>query len=141
MPYLCNILNQLRVWAEAQPLLKKQTIALQLRFVNVPKQPNPTDCGVYVMKWMELIEVAALSAAQTFKLPYSIEEWSQDQLDQFKKDIVARLIMSKENTLSVEVIKQASNMTLEAITEARENMGRKPKPSAALKPLCTSFNS
>ncbi|MED6127564.1 hypothetical protein PIB30_089199 [Stylosanthes scabra] len=108
----CYILNQLRVWAGAQPLLKKQTIALQLRFVNVPKQPNPADCGVYVMKWMELIE---------------------DQVDQFRKDIVAKLVMSKENTLNVEAIKQASNMTLEAITEAREKMGRKPKPSAALK--------
>ncbi|MED6185333.1 hypothetical protein PIB30_055991 [Stylosanthes scabra] len=108
----CNILNQLRVWAGAQPLLKKQTIALQL------------SCGVYVMKWMELNEVAALSAAaHTFKLPHSIEEWSQDQLDQFRKDIVAKLIMSKENTLNVEAIKQASNMTLEAITEAREKMG------------------
>ncbi|MED6177565.1 hypothetical protein PIB30_099313 [Stylosanthes scabra] len=88
---------------------------------------------VVIMKWMELIEVAALSAAHTFKLPYNIEEWSQDQLDQFRKDIVAKLIMSKENTLNVEAIKQASNMTLEAITEAREKMGQKPKPSAALK--------
>ncbi|MED6112766.1 hypothetical protein PIB30_064654 [Stylosanthes scabra] len=95
--------------------------------------PNQTDCGVYVMKWMKLLDVAALSAAHTFKLPYNIEEWSQDQLDQFRKDIVANLIMSKENTLNVEAIKQASNMTLEAITETREKMGRKPKPSVALK--------
>ncbi|MED6221972.1 hypothetical protein PIB30_059980 [Stylosanthes scabra] len=123
----------LRVWARAQSLLKKQTISLQLRFVDVPKQPNPTDCGVYVMKWMQLIEVAALSAAHTFKLPYSIEEWSQDQLDQFRKDIVAKVIMSMENTLNVEAIRQASNMTLEAITESRERMGRKPKLSAAFK--------
>ncbi|MED6146486.1 hypothetical protein PIB30_034901 [Stylosanthes scabra] len=131
--FACNVLNQLRVWAGAQSLLKKQTISLQLRFVDVPKQSNPTDCGVYVMKWMQLIEVAALSAAHTFKLPYSIEEWSQDQLDQFRKDIVAKVIMSMENTWNVEAIKQASNMTLEAITESRERMGRKPKPSAALK--------
>ncbi|MED6162908.1 hypothetical protein PIB30_074937, partial [Stylosanthes scabra] len=111
-----------------QPRNKLHQFAI--RFVNVPKQPNPTDCGVYVMKWIKLIEVAALLATHTFKLPYSIEEWSQDQLDQFKKDIVARLIMSNENTLNVEAIKQANNMTLEAITEAREKMRRKPKPSA-----------
>ncbi|MED6164361.1 hypothetical protein PIB30_089154 [Stylosanthes scabra] len=131
--FACNILNQLWVWAGAPPLLKKQTIALQLRFVDVPKQPNPTDCGVYVMKWMELLHVAALSAAHTFKLRYNIEEWSQDQLDQFRKKIVSKLIMSKDNTLNVEAIKQASNMILEAITEAREKMRRQPKPSAALK--------
>ncbi|MED6161343.1 hypothetical protein PIB30_059831 [Stylosanthes scabra] len=110
--FACNVLNQLRVWAGAQSLLKKQTISLQLRFVDVPTQQNPTDCGVYVMKWMQLIE---------------------DQLDQFRKDIVEKVIMSMENTLNVEAIKQASNMTLEAITESRERMGRKPTPSATLK--------
>ncbi|MED6173405.1 hypothetical protein PIB30_058988 [Stylosanthes scabra] len=114
-----------------QPRNKLHRFAL--RFVNVPKQPNPTDCGVYVMKWMELIDVAGLSAAHTFKLPYSTEEWSQDQLDQFRKEIVSKLIMSKDNTLNVEAINQASNMTLEAITEARKKMGRQSKPSAALK--------
>ncbi|MED6222102.1 hypothetical protein PIB30_061211 [Stylosanthes scabra] len=64
----CDILNQLRVWAGAPSLLKKQTIALQLKCVDVPKLPNPTGCGVYMMKWMELLDVEALSAAYTFKL-------------------------------------------------------------------------
>ncbi|MED6146619.1 hypothetical protein PIB30_036207 [Stylosanthes scabra] len=95
--------------------------------------PNPTDCGVYVMKWMELLDPAALSAAFIFKLQYSIEEWSQARLDEFKKEIVSKLIMSEENTLSVEAINQASNMTLEAITEAKKKMGRQTKPSATLK--------
>ncbi|MED6211611.1 hypothetical protein PIB30_075421 [Stylosanthes scabra] len=108
--FACNILNQLRVWAGAPSLLKKQTIALQLQCVDVPKQPNPTDCGVYEMKWMELLDPVALSAAFTFKLQYSIEEWSQARLDEFRKEIISKLIMSEENTLSVEAINQASNM-------------------------------
>ncbi|MED6212622.1 hypothetical protein PIB30_085272 [Stylosanthes scabra] len=131
--FACNTLNQLRVWAGTPSLLKKQTITLQLRCVDNPKQPNPTDCGVYVMKWMELLDAAALSAAYTFKLRYSIEEWSQDQLDQFRKEIVSKLIMSKDITLNVEAINQAMNMTPEAITEAKTKMGGQPKPSAALK--------
>ncbi|MED6115500.1 hypothetical protein PIB30_091172 [Stylosanthes scabra] len=133
MPYFCNILNQLRVWAGATSLLKKQTITLQLRCVDVPNQPNPTDCDVYVMKWMELLDAAALSAAYTFKLRYSIEECSQDRLDQFRKEIVSKLIMSKDNTLNVETINQTLNMTLEAIAKAKTKMGRQSKPSAALK--------
>ncbi|MED6191911.1 hypothetical protein PIB30_004988 [Stylosanthes scabra] len=43
--FACNILNQLRVWAGAQSIIKKRTIALEPRVVDVPKQPNPTDCG------------------------------------------------------------------------------------------------
>ncbi|MED6190362.1 hypothetical protein PIB30_105096, partial [Stylosanthes scabra] len=44
--FACNILNQIRVWAGAKSILKKGTISLQLRCVDVPKQPNPYDCGV-----------------------------------------------------------------------------------------------
>ncbi|MED6187883.1 hypothetical protein PIB30_080756 [Stylosanthes scabra] len=114
MPYLLSQLKD----QHYMELLNKEKLKKHstLRFVDVSKQPNPTDCGVYVMKWMELIDVAALSAAHTFKLPYNIEEWSQDQLDQFRKEIVSKLIMSKDNTLNVGAINQANNMTLEAIT-------------------------
>ncbi|MED6200483.1 hypothetical protein PIB30_085576 [Stylosanthes scabra] len=122
--FACNVLNQLRVWAGVPSLLKKHTIGLQLWFVDVPKQPNSTDCGVYVMKWMELLDVAPLSAAHTFKIQYNIEEWNEDRLDQFRKEIVSKLIMSKDNTLNVNAINQALNMTWEAITEARTRIGR-----------------
>ncbi|MED6197495.1 hypothetical protein PIB30_056962 [Stylosanthes scabra] len=108
------------VYGTNTSLIKNKLHRFALRFVDVPKQPNPTDCGVYVMKWMQLIEGAALSAAHTFQLPYNIEEWSQDQLDQFRKDIVAKVIMSMENTLNVEAIKQASNMTMEVSTAELE---------------------
>ncbi|MED6127560.1 hypothetical protein PIB30_089181 [Stylosanthes scabra] len=121
MPYLVSQLKD----QHYMELLDKEKLRKHstLRCVDVPKQPNPTDCGLYVMKWMELLDVAALSAAYTFKRRYNIEEWSQDQLDQFRKEIVSKLIMSKDNTLNVEAINQASNMTLEAITEAKKKMG------------------
>ncbi|MED6139209.1 hypothetical protein PIB30_081731 [Stylosanthes scabra] len=114
MPYLVSQLKD----QHYMKLLDKEKLRKHstLRCIDVPKQPNPTDCGVYVMKWMELLEVAVLLAAYTFKLRYSIEEWTQDQLDQFRKEIVSKLIMRKDNTLNVEAINQASNMTLEAIT-------------------------
>ncbi|MED6177343.1 hypothetical protein PIB30_097332 [Stylosanthes scabra] len=80
---------------------------------------------------MELLDVAALSAAHTFKIQYNIEEWNEDKLDQFRKEIVSKLIMSKDNTLN-NAINQALNMTWEAITKARTRIGRQPKPSAAL---------
>ncbi|MED6137637.1 hypothetical protein PIB30_066781 [Stylosanthes scabra] len=121
--FACNILNQLRVWARAPSLLKKTTISLLLRCVDVPKQPNPTNCGIYVMKWMELLDAATLSGYFTFKCRYNIEDWGQDQLDEFRKKIVSKLILSKENTLIVEAINQANKIE------------RQTKPSAALKSL------
>ncbi|MED6121575.1 hypothetical protein PIB30_031439, partial [Stylosanthes scabra] len=119
--FACNVLNQLREWAGAPSILKKGTIALQLRCVDVPKQPNPTHCGVYVLKWMELLEAATLSGCYEFKVRYNLEEWGQDQLDGFRAEFVAKLILSDENTLRVEAVKQATKM------------GRQARPSAALK--------
>ncbi|MED6137912.1 hypothetical protein PIB30_069494 [Stylosanthes scabra] len=123
--FACNILNQLRVWAGAQSIIKIRSIALELRAVDVPKQPNPMDCGVYVMKWMEVLDSAALSSAYTFKTRCPIEEWDQDQLNEFKKEIVSKVLMSEHNTLNIEAISQATNMTQEAITEARRKMPRR----------------
>ncbi|MED6110847.1 hypothetical protein PIB30_046731 [Stylosanthes scabra] len=79
------------------------------------------DCGVYVMKWMELLDAATLSGCYQYKVRYDLEEWGQDRLDGFRAEIVAKLILSDENTLK-----------LEAMTQAKK-MGRQVRPSAALK--------
>ncbi|MED6215935.1 hypothetical protein PIB30_003142 [Stylosanthes scabra] len=124
--FACNILNQLGVWAGAQSLIKKRSITLQLSQI-------PQIVGVYVMKWMELLDAATLSGAYTFKTRCLVEEWNQDQLDEFRKEIVSKVLMSKYNTLNIEAMNQATNMTQEVITEARTRMPRRPKPSATLR--------
>ncbi|MED6152101.1 hypothetical protein PIB30_088764 [Stylosanthes scabra] len=70
---------------------------------------------------MELLDAATLLGCFTFKCQYSIDKWGQDQLDEFRKKIVSKMILSKENTLRVEAFNQANKM------------GRQTKPSAALK--------
>ncbi|MED6156854.1 hypothetical protein PIB30_018220 [Stylosanthes scabra] len=122
-----------RFSAGAQSIIKKRSISLEPRAVDVPKQPNPTDCGVYVMKWMEVLDAAALSGAFAFKTRCQIEEWDQDQLNEFRKDFVSKVLLSENNTLNVEAISQATSMTQEAITEARRRMPRRTKPSAVLR--------
>ncbi|MED6171704.1 hypothetical protein PIB30_043271 [Stylosanthes scabra] len=92
MSRACNVLDQFRVWAGAKTLLKKGSNTLQLWPVDVPKQPNPTNCGVYVMKWMEALDTNALSYAYTFKKTCMAEEWDQDQLDGFREKIVAKFV-------------------------------------------------
>ncbi|MED6183410.1 hypothetical protein PIB30_037596 [Stylosanthes scabra] len=131
----CNILDQLRVWAGVPSILKKNANTLQLRHVDVPKQPNPTDCGVYVMKWMELLDTAGIAGSYMFQTRYAIEEWDQDQLDEFRKEIVVKVLFSKHSTLRVEAMNQVQSMNMESITEARERAKsrRQTRPSAALK--------
>ncbi|MED6106760.1 hypothetical protein PIB30_007420 [Stylosanthes scabra] len=129
----CNVLDQLQVWAGAKSLIKKGSNALQLRPVNVPKQPNPTDCGVYVMKWLETLDAAALSGAYTFNVQCMVEKWDQDQLDGFREQIIAKVLLNEHNTLNFEAMNQSRTMTREAITKRRTKLGCRPKPSATLK--------
>ncbi|MED6119182.1 hypothetical protein PIB30_009582 [Stylosanthes scabra] len=129
----CNVLDQLRVWTGATSLIKKGSNTLTPWPVDVPKQPNPTDCGVYVMKWLETLDTNGLSYAYTFKIRCMVEEWDQDQLDGFREEIVAKVLLSEHNTLNFEALNQSRTMTREAITEGRTKLGRRPKPSAALK--------
>ncbi|MED6131881.1 hypothetical protein PIB30_014098 [Stylosanthes scabra] len=120
-----------RFGAGATSLIKKGSNTLQLWPVDVLKQPNPTDCGVYVMKWLETLDTNRLSYAYTFKIRCMVEEW--DKLDGFREEIVAKLLLSKHNTLNFESMNQSRTMTREAITEGRKKLGRRPKPSVALK--------
>ncbi|MED6206550.1 hypothetical protein PIB30_028007 [Stylosanthes scabra] len=43
-----------------------------------------------------------------------------DQLDEFRREIVAKLLFSEHNTLRVEVRNQVESMSMESIIEARE---------------------
>ncbi|MED6170978.1 hypothetical protein PIB30_036335 [Stylosanthes scabra] len=132
MSRACNVLDQFRVWAGAKTLIKKGSNTLHLRPVDVPKQLNPTDCGVYVMKWMEALDTNAISYAHTFKKTIA-EEWDQVRTTTTMEKIVAKVLLSEHNTLNFEAMNQSRTMTQEAITEGRTKLGRRPKPSTALK--------
>ncbi|MED6125682.1 hypothetical protein PIB30_070931 [Stylosanthes scabra] len=95
-----NILNQLLKWAGAPSILKKGSLSLLPTCINIPQQLNDFDCAVFVMKWMEMIDPTILAGCCT----YNIEQWTEK--------IVAKIILSKENSLRAEAIKEAHNMRL-----------------------------
>ncbi|MED6204885.1 hypothetical protein PIB30_012933 [Stylosanthes scabra] len=88
-------------------------------YINVPQQPNEHDCAVFVMKWMELIDPTKLHGCCT----YNIEQWTDHMLIEFRKKIVAKIILSKKNTMRADAIRAAHEM-------------RRSKPSAT---LCSPF--
>ncbi|MED6177840.1 hypothetical protein PIB30_101797 [Stylosanthes scabra] len=98
--FASNILNQLLKWAGAPSILKEGSLSLLPTYINIPQQPNDFDCAVFVMKWMEMIDPTILAGCCT----YNIEQWTEK--------IVAKIILSKENSLRAEAIKEAHNMRL-----------------------------
>ncbi|MED6136279.1 hypothetical protein PIB30_054613 [Stylosanthes scabra] len=55
-----NILDQMLAWAGNPSIFNKGENALEPMYIDIPQQPNQYDCGVYVMKWMELLDPNAL---------------------------------------------------------------------------------
>ncbi|MED6197812.1 hypothetical protein PIB30_060239 [Stylosanthes scabra] len=106
--FASNILNQLLKWAGDSSILKKGSLSLLPTYINIPQQPNDFDCAVFVMKWMEMIDPTILAGCCT----YNIEQWTEPMLVEFRKKIIAKIILSKENSLRAEAIKEAHNMQL-----------------------------
>ncbi|MED6142793.1 hypothetical protein PIB30_000992 [Stylosanthes scabra] len=84
---------------------------------------------------MELLDTAGIAGAYMFQTCYAIEEWDQDQLDEFRREIVAKVLFSEHNTIRDIAMNQVQSMSMESITEARERARSRcqTRPSAALK--------
>ncbi|MED6112085.1 hypothetical protein PIB30_058532 [Stylosanthes scabra] len=97
-------------WAGASSMFKKGTHSLLPKYINIPRQPNEHDCGVYVMKWMELIDPTVLKDCSTDNKEYNIETWTEPKLDEFRKDIVAKIMLSESNAWRMETMRKANRM-------------------------------
>ncbi|MED6219414.1 hypothetical protein PIB30_035630 [Stylosanthes scabra] len=104
--FASNILSQLLRWAGVPTILKKGSLSLLPTYINVSQQPNEYDCAVFVMKWMKLIDPTKLHDCCT----YNIEQWTDPMLIEFRKKIVTKIILSKENTMRADAIRAAHEM-------------------------------
>ncbi|MED6117594.1 hypothetical protein PIB30_111393, partial [Stylosanthes scabra] len=72
-------------------------------------------CGVYVLKYMEIVNPNDL-AKRNFKIPV----WSKEQLEEFREQIVERILCDVDNEFR-EMVMQVANPH-----------ARHPRPSRAL---------
>ncbi|MED6141077.1 hypothetical protein PIB30_099767 [Stylosanthes scabra] len=94
----CNVLDQMLRWDGASSMFKKGTHSLLPRYINIPRQPNEYDYGVYVMKWMELIDPTVLIDCSKGNKEYNIETSSEPNAEQCKCLEVGNNKESKRNT-------------------------------------------
>ncbi|MED6121892.1 hypothetical protein PIB30_034424 [Stylosanthes scabra] len=116
-----NLINQLLVRAVYHLLLTKVTKnkpeqkSWLPKYVKIHEQPNPFDCGTFVMKWMEVLDPTKLDANEK----YNIEDWTTEKLQEFRNELISEIILSKSNKLIEDAIQGAMEKTIH-------------KPSAAL---------
>ncbi|MED6196271.1 hypothetical protein PIB30_045920 [Stylosanthes scabra] len=109
-----NLINQLLVRAGYHSLLTKATKnkpeqrSRLPKYIKIHEQPNPFDCGTFVMKWMEVLDPTKLDANKK----YDIEDWTTEKLQEFRNEIVSEIILSKSNKLIEGAIQGAMEMTI-----------------------------
>ncbi|MED6175777.1 hypothetical protein PIB30_081492, partial [Stylosanthes scabra] len=108
--FASNILDQLRICAGAPSIFDQGSCSLLPRYVNISGQPNETNCGIFVMKWMELIDPTGLAASCEANRGYNIDKWGEPKLEEFRKELVAKIILSKDNEKRLETIRILNDM-------------------------------
>ncbi|MED6162944.1 hypothetical protein PIB30_075244 [Stylosanthes scabra] len=127
---LRNMIDQLLVYAGYHSLLTKgtrikpQQISWFPRYQQIHEQPNAYDCGTFIMKWMEVLDPTNLDAHSR----YPIEDWSTEDLQRFRNDIIWQIILSSQNLHIQKAIQGAIKTTIH-------------KPSAALRSPYVQVNT
>ncbi|MED6123202.1 hypothetical protein PIB30_046952 [Stylosanthes scabra] len=118
-----NLINQLLVRAGYQSLLTKATKTKPEqrswlpKYIKIREQPNPFDCGTFVMKWMEVLDPTKLAANKK----YEIEDWTTEKLEEFRNEIISAIILSKSNKLIEGAIQGAMETTIHKPSAALQN--------------------
>ncbi|MED6175276.1 hypothetical protein PIB30_076919 [Stylosanthes scabra] len=110
-----NVLDQMRVHAGAETMFPRMTRNVVTHKLVSQKQPNAFDCGVYVMKYLDIVNPSLLG-----KKNFTVPVWTEDELQRFREEFVERILYDGDNYYRHQAIK-ASNPIV-----------RQPRPSTAL---------
>ncbi|MED6143825.1 hypothetical protein PIB30_009636 [Stylosanthes scabra] len=125
-----NILDQMMVYAGAETMFlgpitpQVASHSLLPKYIHVPKQTNQFDCGVYVLKYLEMVNPTELG-----KKTYKIPPWSEDERAEFREQIVEYILLHHDNFYRTKAV------------EASEPRQRTSRPSRALQSPYMQLNS
>ncbi|MED6197016.1 hypothetical protein PIB30_052808 [Stylosanthes scabra] len=103
--YVSNVLDQMIVYAGGNTMFpgpittQVATHSLLPKLIHVPKQHNQYDCGVHVLKYLEVVNPIELNK-KSYKIPVS----SQEQFDEYREAIVERILLDNDNYYTVEAV-------------------------------------
>ncbi|MED6148431.1 hypothetical protein PIB30_053161 [Stylosanthes scabra] len=113
---ILKLREELRELENAETPQKPETSRTRIyNWATQCKDTNQFDCGVYVLKYMEIVNPNDL-AKRNFKIP----AWSKEQLARFREQIIERILCDVDNEFR-EMVMQVTNPH-----------ARYPRPSRAL---------
>ncbi|RYR25686.1 hypothetical protein Ahy_B02g059645 [Arachis hypogaea] len=116
--FTAYVFSRLRAYAGGEPLQKdEKEKEIKASYVKISGQKSSYDCGIYVMKWLELIEPENIKKGK-----YEWDNWKQEEVDHYRVEYASRILFSEMNKERDQEIKESNTIRLS-------------KPSSVLSPF------
>ncbi|RYQ85440.1 hypothetical protein Ahy_B10g105005 [Arachis hypogaea] len=76
-------------------------------YINISSQKTIYDCAIYVMKWLEIIQLENIK-----RLKYEWDNWTQDEVDHFRVEYASRILFHEMNQDKAEAIRGSNAIRL-----------------------------
>ncbi|QHN83538.1 uncharacterized protein DS421_20g705610 [Arachis hypogaea] len=87
------VFSRLKAYAGGEPLQKdEKEKEIKASYVKISGQKTSYDCTIYVMKWLELIELENIKKGK-----YKWDNWKQEEVDHYRVEYASRILFSEMN--------------------------------------------
>ncbi|RYR00237.1 hypothetical protein Ahy_B07g088343 [Arachis hypogaea] len=122
--FTAYVFSRLRAYAGGKPLQKdEKEKEIKASYVKISGQKSSYDCGIYVMKWLELIEPKNIKKGK-----YEWDNWKQEEVDHYRVEYASQILLSEMNKERDQAIRESNAIRLS-------------KPSSVLLSLFCQINS
>ncbi|RYQ83494.1 hypothetical protein Ahy_B10g102179 [Arachis hypogaea] len=102
------VFSRLRAYAGGEPLQKdEKEKEIKASYVKISGQKSSYDCGIYVMKWLELIEPENIKKGK-----YECDNWKQEEADYYRVEYASRILFSEMNKERDQAIRESNAIRL-----------------------------
>ncbi|XP_020963653.1 uncharacterized protein LOC110265159 [Arachis ipaensis] len=102
------VFSRLKAYAGGEPLQKDEKgKEIKASYVKISGQKSSYDCGIYVMKWLELIEPENIKKGK-----YEWDNWKQEEVDHYRVEYASRILFSEMNKERDQAIRESNGIRL-----------------------------
>ncbi|QHO02502.1 uncharacterized protein DS421_13g424340 [Arachis hypogaea] len=106
--FTAYVFSRLRAYAGGKPLQKdEKEKEIKASYVKISGQKSSYDCGIYVMKWLELIEPKNIKKGK-----YEWDNWKQEEVDHYRVEYASRILFSEMNKERDQAIRESNAIRL-----------------------------
>ncbi|RYR49994.1 hypothetical protein Ahy_A07g036537 [Arachis hypogaea] len=104
--FIGYVISRIRVYARRAPLKRKDK-EIEPPYINISGQKTSYDCAIYVMTWLEIIQLENVKRGK-----YEWDNWTQDEVDHYRVEYASRILFNEMNQDKAEAIRGSDAIRL-----------------------------